>query len=217
MIVAKNIKKSYNGEEVLRGIDLKIEKGDFISIMGESGSGKSTLISILAGMLTPDEGKVLIDGVDISTMTEGQLAEKRCTDMGFVFQSYRLIDTLNVKDNLLLPTVLGKKLTEEALEYLNELCERLGISHLLAKYPSQLSGGQCQRVAIARALLYKPELIILDEPTGALDSAMETKAMELLSNVNKTLGTTIIQVTHSMRVAEYANRIINIKDGVISQ
>lgn len=217
MIVAKNIKKSYNGEEVLRGIDLKIEKGDFISIMGESGSGKSTLISILAGMLTPDEGKVLIDGVDISTMTEGQLAEKRCTDMGFVFQSYRLIDTLNVKDNLLLPTVLGKKLTKEALEYLNELCERLGISHLLAKYPSQLSGGQCQRVAIARALLYKPELIILDEPTGALDSAMETKAMELLSNVNKTLGTTIIQVTHSMRVAEYANRIINIKDGVISQ
>lgn len=215
MIKATNIKKSYNGERVLFGVSLDIADGEFVSIMGESGSGKSTLLSILGGFLDADEGKVLLDGKDISAMSEDQLAKLRCTSLGFVFQGYKLIPTLTARDNLLLPALLGGKKAEKLDEYLETLSKTLGISKLLDKFPEQLSGGQCQRVAIARALLYKPKTVILDEPTGALDSAMEKKVMELLVGVNRELGTTIVQVTHSKAVADYGNRIIVLKDGKI--
>lgn len=215
MIKATNIKKSYNGERVLFGVSLDIADGEFVSIMGESGSGKSTLLSILGGFLDADEGKVLLDGKDISAMSEDQLAKLRCTSLGFVFQGYKLIPTLTARDNLLLPALLGGKREEALNEYLETLSKTLGISKLLDKFPEQLSGGQCQRVAIARALLYKPKTVILDEPTGALDSAMEKKVMELLVGVNRELGTTIVQVTHSKAVADYGNRIIVLKDGKI--
>ena len=215
MIKATNIKKSYNGERVLFGVSLDIADGEFVSIMGESGSGKSTLLSILGGFLDADEGKVLLDGKDISAMSEDQLAKLRCTSLGFVFQGYKLIPTLTARDNLLLPALLGGKRAEMLDEYLETLSKTLGISKLLDKFPEQLSGGQCQRVAIARALLYKPKTVILDEPTGALDSAMEKKVMELLVGVNRELGTTIVQVTHSKAVADYGNRIIVLKDGKI--
>ena len=215
MIKATNIEKSYNGERVLFGVSLDIADGEFVSIMGESGSGKSTLLSILGGFLDADGGQVLLDGADISKLSEQKLAKIRCTSLGFVFQSYKLIPTLNVRDNLLLPTVLGGKSEKEQDEYLQKLTHALGISALLDKFPDQLSGGQCQRVAIARALLYKPQTLILDEPTGALDSEMEARVMHLLKEVNRELGTTIVQVTHSKTVAAYGNRIVYLKDGRI--
>ena len=215
MIKATNIEKSYNGERVLFGVSLDIANGEFVSIMGESGSGKSTFLSILGGFLDADGGRVLLDGEDVSKMSENRLAQIRCTTLGFVFQGYKLIPTLNARDNLLLPAVLGGKSEQEFAEYLQELANALGIAGLLDKFPDQLSGGQCQRVAIARALLYKPQTLILDEPTGALDSEMEKRVMELLRAVNRELGTTVVQVTHSKTVAEYGNRIVYLKDGKI--
>lgn len=215
MIKATNIEKSYNGEKVLLGVSLDIADGEFISVMGESGSGKSTLLSILGGFLDADAGTVLLDGEDVSKMSEGRLAEIRRSTLGFVFQSYRLIPTLNVRDNMLLTATLGGKRECELCEYLDMLSKSLEISHLFDKFPDQLSGGQCQRVAIVRALLYRPKTLILDEPTGALDSAMEKKVMELLVKINREMGTTIVQVTHSNTVAEYGNRIIYLKDGKI--
>ena len=217
MIKAVNIVKSYNNEKVLKGISLEIRSGEFVSIMGESGSGKSTFLSIIGGFLPPDSGTVFFNGDDISKLSETKMSDIRCTEIGFVFQSFKLIPTLNVKDNLLLPAILGKKADAETYEYLSELSKEVGIDHLFKKYPEELSGGQCQRVAIVRALLYKPSTIILDEPTGALDSAMEEKVMRLLSRINKTHGTTIVQVTHSKKVSEYGNRIIYIKDGEIGK
>lgn len=215
MIQATNIQKSYNGERVLFGVSLNIADGEFVSIMGESGSGKSTLLSILGGFLSADAGEVLLDGEGVSQMSERRLAEIRSTTLGFVFQGYRLIPTLTARDNLLLPAVLGGKSEDELKEYLQHLANALGIAGLLEKFPDQLSGGQCQRVAIARALLYKPKTLILDEPTGALDSEMEKRVMELLRAVNQELGTTVVQVTHSKTVAEYGNRIVYLKDGKI--
>ena len=215
MIKATNIEKSYNGERVLFGVSLDIANGEFVSIMGESGSGKSTFLSILGGFLDADGGRVLLDGEDVSKMSENRLAQIRCTTLGFVFQGYKLIPTLTARDNLLLPAVLGGKSEQELAEYLQELANALGIAGLLDKFPDQLSGGQCQRVAIARALLYKPQTLILDEPTGALDSEMEKRVMELLRAVNRELGTTVVQVTHSKTVAEYGNRIVYLKDGKI--
>lgn len=215
MIKIESIEKSYNDEKVLKGISLEIKDGEFVSIMGESGSGKSTLLSIIGGFLPPDGGKVFWDGQDVSLFDENKISELRCTDVGFVFQSFKLIPTLNVKENLLLPSILGKKANEQTYAYLAELVKRLNLDNMLNKYPDQLSGGQCQRVAIIRALLYGPKTIILDEPTGALDSGMEERVMKLLSEINKKNNTTIIQVTHSKKVAEYGNRIIYLKDGEI--
>ena len=215
MIRAEKIEKSYNNEKVLKGVSLEIRDGEFVSIMGESGSGKSTLLSIIGGFLSADAGAVYWDGVDVSTLGEDKISELRCTEVGFVFQSFKLIPTLNVKDNLLLPAILGKKADASTYKYLGSLTKKLGIDGLLKKYPDQLSGGQCQRVAIVRALLYKPKTVILDEPTGALDSGMEERVMRLLSDVNEKLGTTVIQVTHSKKVADYGNRIIYLRDGEI--
>ncbi len=216
MIVAENVTKKYGGEEVLKGISLRIEDGEFVSIMGESGSGKSTLLSILGGFLAQDSGRVLWSGKNIAELSDKQMAALRSSEMGFVFQSFKLIPTLNVNDNLLLPAILGKKVDKELLDYSEELLSTLKLSGMKGKFPTELSGGQCQRVAIARALVYKPSVIILDEPTGALDSAMESLVMQLLSRINRERGTTIIQVTHSPTVAGYARRIIRLADGVIT-
>ena len=215
MIDVKNIEKSYGGELVLKGVSLKIEKGEFVSIMGESGSGKSTLLGIIGGFLDADRGEVSILGKKHSGLTENEKASLRCTELGFVFQSFKLIPTLTVKDNLLLCATLGGHINEATLSYCDFLVETLKLGGVTNKYPDELSGGQCQRVAIARALVYKPSLIILDEPTGALDSENERIVMELLSGVNKELGTTLVQVTHSRRVADYGSRVITLSDGKI--
>lgn len=215
MIIAKDIVKSYNNEQVLKGIDLEINDGEFISVMGESGSGKSTFLSILGGFLMPDGGKVFWDGVDISSFSDNQKAKFRCSSVGFVFQAFHLIPTLTVEDNILLPSFLGNKANKETYAYVAELVKILKLEAVLKKYPTQLSGGQCQRAAIVRALAYKPSVIILDEPTGALDSGMEEVVMNLLQKINSEYKTTILQVTHSEKVASYGSRIIRLKDGRI--
>ena len=146
-------------------------------------------------------------------MKEKTLAKLRCTKLGFVFQGYKLIPTLSVRDNIFLPALLGGGAESELAAYLCEITDQLEISHILNKFPDELSGGQCQRVAIARALLYKPEIILLDEPTAALDSEMEARVMSFLVKINKEMGTTILQVTHSKTVSEYGGRVIYLKDG----
>lgn len=214
MIEVKGVAKSYHNESVLRNVSLEIKDGDFVSIMGESGSGKSTLLSIVGGFLAPDEGAVYWNGTDIAGLGEKEMSRLRCSEMGFVFQSYGLIPTLNIRDNMLLTATLGKH--TDAPAYMEQLAERLELTALFKKYPAQLSGGQCQRAAIVRALAYKPSVVILDEPTGALDSRMEKKVMELLAELNRERGMTVIQVTHSEKVAAYAGRIIRISDGEIA-
>lgn len=217
MIVTKNLEKSFNDEAVLKGVSLEISDGEFVSIMGKSGSGKSTLISIIGGFLKPDKGEAYVNDRCLINCKENELAELRCTELGFVFQVFKLIPTLNVIDNILLPLTLSHKDTKENREYVMSLVKELEIEDMLKKLPSQLSGGQCQRVAIVRALSYKPSIIILDEPTGALDTTMEEAVMKLLARINKEQGTTIVQVTHSERVASYGTRIIKIKDGKIDE
>lgn len=215
MLIASNITKSYHGEPVLKGVSLRIEDGEFVSIMGESGSGKSTLLSILGGFLQPDGGEVLLNGESITRLSAPRLAALRSSELGFVFQFFRLVPTLNVRENILLPATLGKRVDADTPAFLSSLCERLSLTPLLTKYPTELSGGQCQRVAIARALAYRPSTVILDEPTGALDSKNEHTVMTLLSELNRERGTTVLQVTHSQAVADYGGRLIRLADGEI--
>lgn len=213
MIKLTDIVKGYNGEKVLKGISLSIGDGEFVSIMGRSGSGKSTLLNVTGGFLPPEEGKVYWNGEDVYAFTDEQMSEKRCNDLGFVFQSFKLISTLSAEDNILLPALLSHKDPEKIRENYRYYTEALSIGALTEKFPDQLSGGQCQRVAIARALCYEPSVLILDEPTGALDSENEHTVMELITRVNEERHMTVIQVTHSPTVANYASRIITLKDG----
>jgi len=217
MIEIKNIHKSYNDEEVLKGVSLNIEDGEFVSIMGKSGSGKSTLINIIGGFLKPDSGEVLFDGRDVSKFTDDDVALFRSKETGFVFQSFQLIGTLNAYDNIVLPALLGKMPEDQIKKNVDELVKAFNLENVLKKYPSQMSGGQCQRTAIVRALAFNPKTIILDEPTGALDSKTEEDVMSVLRDYNESHGTTIIQVTHSQKVANYSKKIITIKDGEICQ
>ena len=215
MLIAKNVKKNYNNREILKGIDLIVNDGEFVSIMGESGSGKTTLLSILSGNLRPDEGTVTFDGFEIGTACEMEMAHFRRTSLGFVYQSLNLISTLTAADNVLLPLYLAKEDMAKGREYMLSLAERLGISHLLDSMPDELSGGERQRVAIARALIHHPKIIMMDEPTGSLDSRSTKEVLELISGINKDMGVSIIQVTHSPEAAAYADRIIHVKDGEV--
>jgi len=217
MIEIKDVYKSYNGESVLRGITFNIQSGEFLTLMGKSGSGKSTLLNIIGGFLPADKGSVLFDGNNIADFSEKEIAHFRSTQTGFVFQSFKLIDTLTARDNIILPAVLGKMPSKQIEENVNFLVDAFHLDNVLDKYPSQLSGGQCQRTAIVRALAFNPKTIILDEPTGALDSKTEADVMTVLQQLNKSKGITIVQVTHSERVASYSNRIIRIQDGELWQ
>ena len=213
MLIAEKVKKSYNNREILKGVDVTIADGEFVSIMGESGSGKSTLLSILSGNMHPDSGKVSFDGFVISDADDRAMAQFRRTDLGFVYQSLNLISTLNAEDNILLPLYLAKEDVAAGREYMVKLAKRMRISHLLSSMPSQMSGGERQRVAIARALINEPKVIMLDEPTGSLDSRTTTEVLKLLSFINKEFGVTVIQVTHSIDAANFSDRIIRICDG----
>lgn len=215
MLIAKKVKKSYNNREILKGVSVTIADGEFVSIMGESGSGKSTLLSILSGNAKPDSGEVTFDGFDISGASEKEMARFRRTDLGFVYQSLNLISTLNAEDNILLPLYLSKEDVAEGREYMMTLAKRMNISHLLKSMPDNMSGGERQRVAIARALIHHPKILMLDEPTGSLDSKSTKEVLELLTDIHKDMKITIIQVTHSLEAAEYADRIIRIKDGEV--
>ncbi|NLL56656.1 MAG: ABC transporter ATP-binding protein [Clostridiales bacterium] len=217
LLEVKNLSKIFPSmtEYVLKGINLKIEKGDFVSVLGASGSGKSTLLTILGGMDTATEGEVLLDGVDITKLKEKELAKLRRTKIGFVFQFFNLAPYLTVEENIILPMILERKTQKEYAEKLKYYLDYLKLSDLAKKLPGKLSGGEQQRVAIARGLIYQPEIIFLDEPTGNLDSKTAIEIMELLQRINKEFNTTIMQVTHSETNASFGNKIIRIQDGNI--
>ena len=198
----------------LDGVSIDVKEGEFVAVMGPSGCGKSTLLNILGLLDTPTEGTYYLGDKEVSALREKERSAYRRGKIGFIFQSFNLIEELTVEENVALPlTYLGVK-GKERRKRVSEVVERMGISHRLHHYPAQLSGGQQQRAAIARALVYRPGLILADEPTGNLDSKNGIEVMELLRELNKA-GTTIVMVTHSLRDASYAGRIINLFDGKV--
>ncbi|MFI2742481.1 ABC transporter ATP-binding protein [Zhouia sp. PK063] len=218
MITLQNITKTFNTEDVktlaLRTINLNVKKGEFVAIMGPSGCGKSTLLNILGMLDNPTEGSYAFDGEEVANLKENQRTEMRKGKLGFVFQSFNLIDELTVFENIELPLVYLKMNKMERKMRVEKVLERMKIAHRAKHYPQQLSGGQQQRVAICRAVIINPDLILADEPTGNLDSKNGREVMNLLTELNKE-GTTIIMVTHSDRDAQYAHRIVNLFDGQI--
>ena len=198
----------------LQDVDFKVDKGEFIAIMGESGSGKTTLLNILATLDKPSGGSVILDGKDITKIKEKDLASFRLKNLGFVFQDFNLLDTLNVRDNIFLPLVLDRKSYQEMESRLVNVAQKLRIVELLNKRPFELSGGQQQRVSIARALITQPQIILADEPTAALDYRNSEDLLKLFEEINLD-GQTILMVTHSANAASHANRVLFIKDGRI--
>ncbi|MDO4336450.1 MAG: ABC transporter ATP-binding protein [Bacteroidales bacterium] len=217
MITLENINKIYRTDEVetqaLDNVNIHIDKGEFVSIMGPSGCGKSTLLNIIGLLDTPTSGKLTIAGTNVEGMKDSELAAFRNSRLGFIFQSFHLIDSLNVIDNVMLPLQYRKSTASERERMAKAVLERVGLSHRMRHRPSQLSGGQCQRVAIARAIVGNPEIILADEPTGNLDSKMGQEVMELLHKLNKEDGRTIVMVTHNESQAEMTDRIIRFFDG----
>ncbi len=218
MITLKNIKKIFKTDEVetwaLQNVSLEVKKGEFVAIMGPSGCGKSTLLNILGLLDAPTDGEYLLEGRAVSRMSEDERTDLRKGRLGFVFQSFNLIDELNVTENVELPLLYMQCPKKERREKVAEVLERVAMTHRAQHFPSQLSGGQQQRVAIARAVISHPSIILADEPTGNLDSRHGKEVMELLRELHRE-GTTIIMVTHSQRDANYAERIINLFDGEI--
>jgi putative ABC transport system ATP-binding protein len=200
--------------EILRGIDLRIERGQFAAIMGPSGSGKSTLLGLLAGLDNASSGRILLDGDDITGLSEDRMAEVRGRKIGFVFQSFQLIPTLTAEENVLLPAELAGA-GAEAASRARELLDRVGLSGRLDHYPVQLSGGEQQRVALARAFITRPPLLLADEPTGNLDGASGQHVLELLLELNRVEGATLILVTHDPGLAGHADRVITLRDGLV--
>ena len=215
----QNLKKIFiSGDielEVLKNINLKVTKGDYISLMGESGSGKSTLLYQIGCLDETTSGKILIDGIDASKMSDEEKSKLRREKLGFVFQFYNLIPNLNVEDNILLPVIMDGKNSKDYENELTEILEIVGLSNKRNFLPRQLSGGEQQRVSIARAIIMSPDLLLADEPTGNLDSVSTIEIMNLFKKLNKEKNITIIQVTHSKEVAQFSNKIIYLKDGVI--
>lgn len=218
MINISNLSKVYRTDEVetvaLENVNLHVEEGEFVSIMGPSGCGKSTLLNLIGLLDTPTEGSIEIAGQTTFGLKDKQLAGFRNRTLGFVFQSFHLIPSLNVLDNVELPLFYRHVSSKERRKLAEEVLSRVGLSHRMKHYPSQLSGGQCQRVAIARAIIGNPKIILADEPTGNLDSKNGKEVMELLTELNKE-GTTIVMVTHSQHDSGYAGRTINLFDGQV--
>lgn len=218
MIHTKNLKRTFQTEEVrtlaLNGVSIEVNEGEFVAVMGPSGCGKSTLLNILGLLDSPTEGEYLLGGTDVSHLSEPQRDQLRKGRIGFVFQSFNLIDDLTVEENIELPLLYMGIKRDERRKKVAALMERMDIMHRAKHFPRQLSGGQQQRVAIARAVVADPQLILADEPTGNLDSHNGREVMELLSQLHSE-GATIVMVTHSQRDASYADRIINLYDGQV--
>lgn len=217
ILVASNLKKYYGKEsnivKALDGVDIEINKGEFIAIVGTSGSGKSTLLHMMGGLDHPTEGKVFIDDNDIFTMNEEELTVFRRRNIGFVFQNYNLVPILNVYENIILPIELdGNKID---IDYVSLIIDTLGLNDKMDNLPNNLSGGQQQRVAIARALSTKPSIILADEPTGNLDSKTSQEVLMLLKSTSEKFNQTIIMITHNEEIAQMADRVIRIEDGKI--
>lgn len=218
MITLNSLSKIYRTDEIetvaLENVNLTVERGEFLSIMGPSGCGKSTLLNIMGLLDAPTMGMVEINGIRTEGMKDKELAFFRNKTLGFVFQSFHLINSLNVMDNVELPLLYRRMAGSERKRLAQEVLEKVGLSHRMRHFPTQLSGGQCQRVAIARAIIGNPEIILADEPTGNLDSKNGAEVMQLLTELNKE-GTTIVMVTHSKHDASFAHRVINLFDGSI--
>lgn len=216
----RGLKKVYvtrlggNKVEALKNVNFSVAAGEYVAVMGESGSGKTTLLNILAALDKPTAGSVVLDGKDLSTVKESDIAAFRRDNLGFVFQDFNLLDTFTVEDNIYLPLVLAGKPYREMNAKIAPIAEKLGITDLLKKYPYEISGGQKQRAAVARALITSPKLILADEPTGALDSKATDELLGLFRAINRT-GQTIIMVTHSVKAASSAGRVLFIKDGEV--
>jgi putative ABC transport system ATP-binding protein len=219
MFICESVTKIFRTKDIetwaLNKIDLKIEHGEFVSVMGPSGCGKSTMLNIIGLLDTPTKGKIWVNGMDVAGMPDKQMTMIRNTTLGFIFQSFHLIPALNVLDNVELPLLYRKNISaKEMRKRAIEALEKVELFHRIKHFPSQLSGGQCQRVAIARALVGNPEVILADEPTGNLDSKMGDEIINLLCSINQS-GTTIVMVTHDERFANRTHRIIRMLDGKI--
>jgi putative ABC transport system ATP-binding protein len=212
--LTKSIDTGTHRVEILKGIDLEIRKGEFVAIMGPSGSGKSTLLGLLAGLDSPTSGLVILDGEDITRLREDEMALLRGRKIGFVFQSYHLISTLTAEENVLLPMELAGQ-DSGGRDRARELLERVGLAGRFDHYPVQLSGGEQQRVALARAFALHPPILLADEPTGNLDSATGRAVLNLLLDLNREQGTTMVLVTHEPSLAESAGRRILMRDGLV--
>lgn len=215
--VIKEYQMGENTVQALKGVDLEIEEGDFAAIMGPSGSGKSTLMNMVGALDTPTNGKVDFGEQDISQLSENQLAQLRGEKVGFIFQEFNLIPTMTAEENVQLPMLFKNKPKKQRQDRSSELLEEVGLGDRKKHFPNELSGGQRQRVSIARALANDPAVVLADEPTGNLDSKTGEKVLELLQRLNQDEGKTIIMVTHDKNDAEYADYIINIKDGEIQK
>lgn len=209
---AQNVHKSYGSkgavQKVLKGIDLRVTEGEFVGIMGPSGSGKTTLLNVLATIDRPTEGTILIEDADVSKMRDAELSAFRHDKLGFIFQDYNLLDTLTVKENILLPMSLGKMNKTEAENEFNSIANILGIKELEHKYPHEISGGQKQRTSAGRALIHKPSLVFADEPTGALDSKSASALLGTIAVLNKERKVTIVMVTHDPVASSYCGRVV---------
>ncbi|MBM7666167.1 bacitracin transport system ATP-binding protein [Solibacillus kalamii] len=219
ILIARKVRKTYGkrslAQEVLKGIDLEVEKGEFVGIMGASGSGKTTLLNVLCSIDQVTDGFVEINGQKLQGMKERTLAKFRRDELGFIFQDYNLLDTLTVKENILLPLSLSSIPKAAAEQRLKELVSILGIADILSKYPNEISGGQKQRTSAARALISNPSLVFADEPTGALDSKAATALLDNLAKINKAKNATIMMVTHDAIAASFCSRVLFLKDGQI--
>ena len=220
ILQVSNVKKIYTTRfggiqvQALSDVTFSVEKGEYVAIMGESGSGKTTLLNILAALDKPTSGQVLLNGMDIVAIREKDIAAFRRDNLGFVFQDFNLLDTFSVQDNILLPLVLSGRPFREMEEKLKPLAAQLGIADILKKYPYEISGGQKQRTAVARALITAPQLVLADEPTGALDSKATDSLLRLFAQINAA-GQTILMVTHSAKAASHAGRVLFIRDGQV--
>src|ERR1700761_4048018 len=219
MIAVKDLRKSIrNGPrtvDILKGLDFTVPKGQFAAIMGSSGSGKSTLLGLLAGLDTPSAGSVRLNGTEISYLPEDKLAQVRGKTIGFVFQSYQLIPTLTALENVLLPHELNTDTNESGLTRARDLLSSVGLADRMDHYPVQLSGGEQQRVALARAFILRPPIVLADEPTGNLDTTNGSHILDLLLQLNRAEGTTLVLVTHDPALARHATRVITLRDGVV--
>ena len=220
VLKVNDLKKTYttrfggNKVRALKGVSFSVDAGEYVAIMGESGSGKTTLLNILAALDKPTSGSVFLQGKNLSDMGEDKLAAFRRENLGFVFQEFNLLDTFSIKDNILLPLVLSGTDRKEMMKRLEKVANSLGISDILSKFPYEVSGGQKQRAAAARAIITEPDLILADEPTGALDSRSSSELLKVFSDINKQ-GQTILMVTHSVDAASNADRVLFISDGVV--
>lgn len=222
MLILKNVNKNYSSSEqiihVLKNINLEVKKGEFIAIMGPSGSGKSTLLGVAAGLDKPDTGEVLIDGEDITTLKDNTLAKLRGQKIGFIFQNFQLVKTLNALENVSLPMMISSNLKEDEIhEKAFSLLQKVSLEKRIHHFPGQLSGGEEQRVAIARSFINNPKILFADEPTGNLDAKNGTIIMDMLVELNKQNGSTLIIVTHDPKVASLADRIIRMDNGELTE